>query len=268
MSTRNKGRTGVILMTYGSATTAEHVRVYLEHIYGRGVPLELVAEFENRYRLAGGSPLVRITTEQAALLERKLGARYVVRAGMRHSAPFIEQAAAACVAEGATSLVGIILSPQFSPLIMGGYIAAFQEAAHAHGINNATIADPWPTEEHFIELLARRTKNALQEIKKKEGVDARVVFTTHSLPRRIVDKDISYLDQLRATIEAIRTKLGPSLVWCAAYQSAGHTKEEWLKPDLVDIFAELRGRNTSAVLIVPIQFLADHLEVLSVWTID
>ncbi|TSC69066.1 MAG: ferrochelatase [Parcubacteria group bacterium Gr01-1014_56] len=250
-------------MTYGSATTAEHVTEYFEHIYKGRASRALIQDFENRYRLVGHSPLVEITESQASHLQELLGDAYVVRAGMRHSAPFIEDAVAECKAAGATSLIGVILSPQFSSFIMEGYRTAFIEAAAKHGLEEGdVVAEPWGTEPHFVELLAERTREALEKLNKKYGVSVPIIFTTHSLPKRVVEKDPSYLNQLEATIDAVRKRLDPGLLWYAGYQSAGHTPEEWLKPDLVDILADLHKQKTSAVLIVPIQFLADHLEVL------
>lgn len=258
MSIQNNDKSGIVIMTYGSATTAEHVREYFERIYpGKSSP-ELIADFENRYRITGGSPLVAITKEQAALLQKKLGTKYVVRAGMRHSAPFIKDAIEDCLDAGASSLFGIVLSPQFSSFIMEGYVMDFKAAAEAHGIKNATVVGPWPEEKHFVELLARRIEDKLAKL----GADTPIIFTTHSLPQRVVERDPSYLDQLRKTIDAVRHKLDPKIEWYQGYQSAGHTPEVWLKPDLTDILADLRDKNKKAVLIVPIQFLADHLEIL------
>lgn len=262
MSTQNKEKIGVVLMTYGSATTHEHVAEYFRSIYQGRASEALVADFENRYRLVGGSPLIGITNDQAARLGELLGSGYVVRAGMRHSAPSIDDAVADCRNAGATALVGVILSPQFSSRIMEGYKTAFMKAAHANGIERAAVAKPWPEEERFVELLAARTKDALAKIKGAPQTQVPVIFTTHSLPLSVVEQDPSYLQQLQSTISAVREKLDPDLKWYAGYQSAGHTPEEWLKPDLVDILAEARADGASAVLIVPIQFLADHLEIL------
>lgn len=261
MSTQNNKKVGVVLMTYGSATTAEHVAEYFERIYKGRASAALVADFEERYRLVGGSPLVDITKAQAKALGELLGERYVVRAGMRHSEPFIKDMVAECVHESAEVLVGVILSPQFSAPIMEAYKTAFMEAARAQSVDHAVVAGPWPTEEHFVELLARKTDEALVKLA-GEGLSAPVVFTTHSLPQQVVEKDPGYLVQLRATIDAVRNKLDLGVEWHAAYQSAGHTPEEWLKPDLTDILAMLAKEDKRAVLIVPVQFLADHLEIL------
>src|SRR5665213_1567211 len=129
MSMQNE-KTGIILMTYGSATTAEHVREYLKNIYKGKASEELIQDFENRYALVGGSPLIKITQQQAQLLQEKLNendtadvakaTQYIVRAGMRHSAPHIAEAVAECKAAGAEHLIGIVMSPQFSSIIMDG----------------------------------------------------------------------------------------------------------------------------------------------------
>jgi len=257
--------TGVIIMTYGSATTADHVAEYMHNIYGPKASDELIADFEERYRLVGRSPLIDITVAQATALQTELGDRYIVRAGMQHSDPTIDSAVADIKAAGANKLVGIILSPQFSSFIMEGYRTKLLAAAANHGFTSdqVIVAGPWATEPHFIGLLTRRVTDGLAKLKKQYNRTPPVVFTTHSLPERVVAKDPSYLDQLAATTAAVLQRLPhPLPEHYSAYQSAGHTPEPWLKPDLVDILATLREHNEPAVFIVPIQFLANHLEIL------
>jgi ferrochelatase len=148
---------------------------------------------------------------------------------------------------------------------MEGYRTALRRACQQHGYDDKdmTVAEPWPTEPHFIELLSHRVSDALAKLHTRLKTTIPVVFTTHSLPERVVAKDPQYLQQLQATAEAVVAKLNDSdLEWYRGYQSAGHTPEPWLKPDLVDILAKLRDKQDRAVLIVPIQFLADHLEIL------
>jgi len=255
-------------MTYGSATTAEDVAPYMQHIFKNHVPDGLIADFENRYRLVGRSPLIDITKRQAELLEKHLHGvgkqNYIVRAAMLHSAPFINDVVLELKNGGAEELRGVILSPQFSSFIMDGYRAALTKAATTNEFPReaVSIAGPWPAEAHFIELLAVRVKAAMAKLEAHYGRPVPVLFTTHSLPERVVKKDPNYLKELQKTIDGVLAKLHmPELEWHAGYQSAGHTPEEWLKPDLTDLLEELRGK-TPAVLIVPIQFLADHLEIL------
>jgi ferrochelatase len=259
------GKTGVIIMTYGSATTAEHVREYMHRIYGDKAQQETIKDFEERYRLVGRSPLIDITNAQAAALQAALGPDYVVRAGMLHSEPFIADAVSELKASGATNLVGVIMSPQFSSFIMEGYRTSLMAAANNHGFAESAVrvAEPWPAEPHFINLLTQRVNAGIEKLVKTTRHIPPVVFTTHSLPERVVAKDPSYLDQLAATTDAVLHQLPKPLPrHYSAYQSAGHTPEPWLKPDLVDILATLRDLHQPAVLIVPIQFLADHLEIL------
>jgi len=266
MANNHPPKTGVILMTYGSATTAENVEAYMRHIYKNKVPDGVIEDFKERYRLVGRSPLADITREQATRLEKLLqeDGGYIVRAGMLHSAPFIAEAVRECQKAGARRVIGVILSPQFSSFIMEGYRTALKQAAAdaEYDEGAVTIAAPWPAQAAFTELLAKRVMDKLPQLQQQYG-KVPVVFTTHSLPERVVAKDPQYLDQLQATAEAVVAKLNtPTLEWYRAYQSAGHTPEAWLKPDLMDILAMLRDRHDKAVLIVPIQFLADHLEIL------
>lgn len=258
-------RTAVILMTYGSATVAEHVPAYLKHIYRGKASKELIEDFQKRYRLVGSSPLIEITRNQATLLQKRLGDRYIVHAAMLHSAPFIDDVVARCQKAGAKKIIGIILSPQFSSFIMDGYRIALMNAALRHGFGeeDVHVAKPWPTERHFIKLLNNRIRESLPKLRKLHGANMPVVFTTHSLPERVVSKDPSYLKQLKATTDAVLAVVkDPALQHYSGYQSAGHTPEPWLKPDLVDILASVARKKARAVLIVPIQFLADHLEIL------
>jgi ferrochelatase len=257
-------KTAVILMTYGSATVAENVEAYMRHIYGDKVSRETIVDFERRYRLVGHSPLVEITGRQAELLQQKLGAAYIVKSAMRHSDPFIRDVVAECKHDGATKIVGVILSPQFSAYIMEGYKKELFEATQAGGSDDVrvAIAKPWPAEEHFVELLSKRIATKLKTLRALHGMNVPVIFTTHSLPERVVKSDPAYLDELKATTHAVLKILNdPALEHYSGYQSAGHTPEAWLKPDLTDILSQLQGK-APAVLIAPIQFLADHLEIL------
>src|SRR5690348_13691371 len=124
----------VILMTYGSPATLDDIPVYIKNVYGGREPSEAVlTEFRRRYALIGGSPLIRITNEQAAALQEELNresadsATYRVGAGMRFSPPFITDVVPE-LASGADTLVGVIMSPQYSPIIMSGYVRTLENA--------------------------------------------------------------------------------------------------------------------------------------------
>jgi ferrochelatase len=258
--------TGIVLITSGWAATAVVVRAYRRRVRGGGdADPELVAEFQRRYRLIGWSPLIRITLEQGAELQRLLDAtrgpgRYRVEVGMLHSEPRIDEAMARLAVAGVRRLVGIVLSPQWSPVIMGGYRRALDAAAWRLGPDaEVVLAGSWHRTPAFLDALSEKVTQALDRL----GPEVPVLFTAHSLPRAVVDRDPGYLDQIAETIDGVveRTGLDRSR-WQFAYQSAGHSPEEWLKPDLKDLLPGLRADGHQAVLVVPVQFLADHLEIL------
>lgn len=254
-------------MTFGSAQNAEEVEAYLRSVRGGKDPdPAVVTEFQHRYELVGWSPLVRITLEQGSALQRRLDAdqegRYSVAVGMLHSEPGIEEAVEALAAAGVDRVIGIVLSPQYSPIIMGGYDRALAAAAERHlPGRDVAVAGPWHTVASFIDDLAGHLTRALARFPDPDRVP--VIFTAHSLPRPVVDRDHGYIDQIRETIDLVaeRARL-PRERWQFAYQSAGHTPEEWLTPDLKDLLPGLRAAGYEDVLVVPVQFLADHLEIL------
>lgn len=259
--------TGVLLMTFGSAVTSADVPAYLRSVRGgREVPADVLEEFRHRYDVIGRSPLLDITAAQAsalqALLDAEHGARgFIVRAGMLHSEPRMERAVAELVAHGTRTVIGIVLAPQYSPIILAGYERAAVAAREAHGID-LRIAGAWHLLPEWIESLSRRLSETLDTL--SGGVrDAPVIFTAHSLPRAVVDRDPGYIDQLRDTASAVAQSAGiDSARWRFAYQSAGHTPEPWLTPDVKDLLPEMRAQGVTTVVVAPVQFLADHLEIL------
>jgi len=262
---------GVMLMTYGSPATLDDVPVYLKHVYGgREASPEVIAEFRRRYALIGGSPLLRITREQAAALEEELnrqssdGTTYRVRVGMRFAPPFVYEVVPE-VAEGADQIVGIIMSPQYSPIIMKGYIDMLTKAVqdlHRSELQ-LNISRDWHMQPYFLQALAERVQEALNRFPPDVRERVPVLLTAHSMPKRVIENEPDYIDHLKETAAAIARLAGlPSERWMFCYQSAGHTPEEWLKPDFADVMPELKAQGHTHVLIAPVQFLADHLEIL------
>jgi protoporphyrin/coproporphyrin ferrochelatase len=262
---------GVILMTYGSPATLDDIPVYLQNVRGGRAPdEELIREFRRRYSLIGGSPLLRITREQAAALEAELNAQhpngptFQVDAGMRFAPPFIADVVPE-VAAGAQKLVGIIMSPQYSPIIMSGYVRALREAVAALNPTDLElrIAEDWHLQPYFVQAIAGRVQEALDRFLPEVRERVPVLLTAHSMPKRVVENEPGYINTLKETAAAVAEKVGlPPERWMFCYQSAGHTPEEWLKPDFADIMPELRAAGQTHVLIAPVQFLADHLEIL------
>jgi ferrochelatase len=262
---------GVLLMTYGSPATLDDMPAYLRNVRGGREPeADLVQEFRRRYDLIGGSPLLPITRAQAAALQGELnaqhpaGPRFRVMAGMRFAPPYIADIVPE-VAANADKLVGVIMSPQYSPIIMSGYVRTMQEAVRTLGRPDLPlkIAEDWHMQPYFLQAVAERVREALAKMPPDVRERVPVLLTAHSMPKRVVENEPDYIDALKETAAAIARLAGISAErWMFCYQSAGHTPEEWLKPDFADVMPELRAAGHTHVLIAPVQFLADHLEIL------
>jgi ferrochelatase len=271
MTTTTQQHVGVMLMTYGSPATLDDIPTYIKNVYGGREPgEEVLTEFRRRYALIGGSPLLRITREQAQALQDELnrestdGTAYTVDAGMRFSPPFIADLTPE-VAASAQKLVGIIMSPQYSPIIMRGYVQTLENAvANLHRDDlKLSISRDWHMQPYFLQALAERVQQALDRFPAEIRDSVPVLLTAHSMPKRVIENEPDYINNLKETAAAVANMLHLSPDrWMFCYQSAGHTPEEWLKPDFADIMPELQREGKKQVLIAPVQFLADHLEIL------
>ena len=264
--TAANGRQGALLMTYGSPRTLDRADIgdYLARIRGgRAADDELLDEFTRRYQVIGGSPLIEITLAQASDLEASLG--WPVAAGMRFSAPSIAAGIRELAGRGVEEIAAIILSPQFSPLLMGGYARAVDAARADVGANapRVEIAGAWHAQPGFIGALAGRLAQALAGLPAEERDGATILMTAHSLPRRVAEQEPAYLAQLRDTADAVARAAGlPADRWQFCWQSAGHEPGEWMKPDFADLMPAIAAAGGTSVIVVPVQFLADHLEIL------
>jgi protoporphyrin/coproporphyrin ferrochelatase len=259
-------RLGVLLMTYGSPADDLHdLPQYLAAVRGgREAPPELVKEFRRRYQVIGGSPLIPITLMQADAVQDRLrdeGADAVATVGMRFSSPTVLDGLSTLADAGCETVTAIIMSPQYSALLMGGYERALDEARASLGgrAPAVNLAPAWYRERGFIDAVAERIRDGLATLPDEPPV----LLTAHSLPRRVAEREPGYLDQLHETAELVADASGLDAGrWHFCWQSAGHEPGEWMKPDFADLVPRLRTEGHNAVLVAPIQFLADHLEIL------
>jgi protoporphyrin/coproporphyrin ferrochelatase len=246
-------KAAVVLMAYGSPGRIEDIRPYLEDIReGRSVSDEAVAELTERYRRIGGrSPLDEITERQRAALEHELG--IPVHIGMKHWRPRIAEAVEAALAGGAERVVGLVLAPHYSALSIAGYRERLEGALE--GRAELRFVESWHDHEPFLDVLAGRVR----------GTEAHVVFTAHSLPERILTLGDPYRDQLLETSRLVAERAGIER-WSFAFQSASETGEPWLGPDILEELDALHEQGVRKVLVCPIGFVSDHLEIL--WDLE
>jgi len=240
-------------MAYGSPSRAEDVRPYLEDVRGgRPVSDEAVEELAERYRRIGGrSPLDDVTEAQRAALERELGVPVFV--GMKHWRPRIAEAVEAALTVGAMRIVGLVLAPHYSRPSVGDYRERLEAAVAERA--ELVLVESWHDHPGFLDVVADRVR----------GTDAWVVFTAHSLPERILADGDPYRDQLLETSRLVAERAGLK-DWSFAFQSASPTGEPWLGPDVLDELGRLREAGVRKVLVAPVGFVSDHLEIL--WDLD
>jgi protoporphyrin/coproporphyrin ferrochelatase len=242
----------VILMAYGSPSSIDDVPAYLADIReGKPVSERAVEELTERYRRIGRSPLDDVTEAQRAALERELGiAAYV---GMKHWRPRIAEAVEAALAGGSDRIVGLVLAPHYSRLSIAGYRSRLDDALA--GRAELEFVESWHDHAPFLEVLADRVR----------GTDRHVVFTAHSLPERILAAGDPYRDQLLETSRLVAERAALKS-WSFAFQSASATGEPWLGPDILEELDRLHADGVAAVLVCPVGFVSDHLEIL--WDLD
>jgi ferrochelatase len=172
---------------------------------------------------------------------------------MKHWRPRISDAIEAALAGGATRLVGLVLAPHYSRLSIGGYRDRLEESLADRA--ELVLVESWHDDPAFLDVLAERVG----------GTDAWVLFTAHSLPERILADGDPYRDQLLETARLVAERAGLER-WSFAFQSASPTGEPWLGPDVLDELERLQEDGESKVLVAPVGFVSDHLEIL--WDLD
>jgi len=236
-------------MAYGSPASEADIEGYYTHIRGGRKPsAESLEELKARYRaIGGGSPLTAITRAQATAIGDRLGLPAFV--GMKHASPFVADGAVEAERAGVKRLIGLPLAPHFAEMSLGSYQRSLETA--------------WKGELHVVRgfhdhpAFVRAVQGLLAESLEQAWPD-RLFFTAHSLPARIVAEGDGYQDRLLESCRLVAT--GMTLPdWEFAFQSASTTGEPWLGPDLLTAVERSGARD---VLVCPIGFVADHLEIL------
>jgi ferrochelatase len=256
---------GVLIMAYGTPSTRDGVEAYYTRIrHGRAPTPELLADLTRRYDAIGGtSPLALRTADQVRGIAQALAVaapgQFDVRFGSKYEPPLLEEAAESFRRDGVTSVIGVALAPHSSSMSTDQYM---DRARDALGPDVAfTAIGAWWEAPGFLELIARRVRDALDEIPAERRDTTEVLFSAHSLPEKILARGDTYPDQLRNSAERAAVLAGVGR-WDTAWQSAGRTADPWIGPDILAVLRQKHAEGVSDVVSCPIGFVADHLEVL------
>ncbi|MED1620583.1 ferrochelatase [Bacillus pseudomycoides] len=263
----NKKKIGLLVMAYGTPESLEDVEAYYTHIrHGRKPSQEALDDLVGRYKAIGGiSPLAKITKEQARKLTNELNKsfsefEFVCYLGLKHIAPFIEDAVEEMKRDGIEEAISIVLAPHYSTFS----IKAYNERAQKISENiNGPVIEPieqWYDEPKFIAYWANRIKETFTRI--TDGEKAVVIFSAHSLPEKIIAAGDPYVKQLQHTADLIAEAAGIQN-YTIGWQSAGNTPDPWIGPDVQDVTKDLYEKHGyESFVYCPVGFVAEHLEVL------
>lgn len=250
-------------MAYGGPNSLDDVEPYLLDVRGyRPTSQEIIHEVRERYRQIGGhSPILERTRDQVQALEAALNSKgelFKAFVGMRHWHPFINQTLADMSAAGIEKAVALVMAPHYSRVSIGAYIKKIQETETDLEIEPI---ERWHLLPGYLDALAGRVQAALECFPADVRDSVPVIFTAHSLPERILEWNDPYADELNETVAELAKRLGPN-PHEFAFQSAAISSEPWLGPDAGDVIERLASEGCKHVLIAPIGFVCEHVEVL------
>ncbi len=259
---------GVLLIGFGGPTKREEVRPFLETVLrNRKVPPGRIDEVEHHYEVCGGySPFNEWTFRQADALKdrlKELGLPIPVYVGMRNWHPFIGDVVEKMGRDGVGNALGVILAPHRAKASWEAYQLSVAEAQRALGDSSPGFdyLEGWHDHPLFIQAVGERVRQALAGMDEGRRKEALLVFTAHSIPTGMA-RQSPYVEQFTGSSGAVADFLGMK-EWTTTYQSrSGNPSEPWLEPDVEEVIREAAGRGVRDVVLVPIGFLCDHMEVL------
>jgi protoporphyrin/coproporphyrin ferrochelatase len=255
----------VMLIGFGGPAAPGEVRTFLDRVLqGRPVSRERYEEVVHHYELLGGrSPYNDLTMRQAATLRERLrndGIDVPVVIAMRNTAPFMDDALRELAARHVHRALGFVLAAHRCEASWERYLSDLDAARQRVGAAAPAIdyPAPWHTHPRFIAAAADRVHDAIARLRAPDRERAELIFTAHSIPLTMAAR-APYVDQLTESAAMVAAAAGKSN-WRIAYQSrSGSSHEPWLEPAVNEV---LRGLGGGAVVLVPIGFLCDHVEVL------
>jgi protoporphyrin/coproporphyrin ferrochelatase len=253
----------VLLLAHGSPEKAEDVPEFMRNITsGRPISAEAMKEVEHRYGLIGSSPLLKHTRTQAEGLERL--ASLPVYIGMRNWHPFIKATVEQMIADGITRAAAICLAPHNSRTSVGLY----KKVAVAEAGNRIKLefVESWHDHPLLTLAFAEKLSPAWKQVSQSAKAKVPVIFTAHSVPKRTIEDGDPYEAQAKETAALVAARVpeigAAASGWKFAFQSQGMSGGEWLGPTVEDTILQLKAAGHRALLVQPIGFVCDHVEVL------
>jgi protoporphyrin/coproporphyrin ferrochelatase len=254
-------KSAILLLAHGSPESPADIPEFMKYITGgRPVPDTVIKEITHRYSLIGKSPLTEITVRQAEALQSKMGLPVYV--GMRNWKPFITDAVQQITANGIEKVVAICLAPQNSSTSVGLYSKALAEERKP-GLS-VQFVESWHDQPLLIQAFAERLEPVWRQASAEMGSALPVIFTAHSVPMRTIHAGDPYEKQVKETAQLVAQNIAgltPELRHFA-FQSQGMTGGPWLGPTVETVMLEQKRRGHKGVVIAPIGFVCDHVEVL------
>ena len=265
-------KTAVLLMAYGGPNSLEDVEPYLLDVRGgRPTSQALIDEVRERYAVIGGkSPLLEITCRQAEALEERLNQSasgpYQVFVGMRHWTPYIRDVVDQIAQAGITRILALCMTPFSSRISTGAYFDHLQRAIETHDETSPwrqalTVhrVGAWFDHPTYVRAIAVNVRDGIHE----RGSTPFVLFTTHSLPAALVEQGDPYAEQFEQLAGLVAKEAGLAAgQWMTCYQSAGAQNTRWLGPSLEETIDRLASEGQKSILVAPLGFLSDHVEIL------
>ncbi|QPJ66728.1 MAG: ferrochelatase [Candidatus Nitrohelix vancouverensis] len=259
---------GIFLMAHGAPNSVDDIPQYLKNIRGgKESSDKLVQIISDRYTAIGGSsPLLEITTGQVEALEKFLNQgedRFKVYVGMRNWSPFIQDAVQQMLDDGVRKVVVMCLAPQYSSWSTELYFKAFRTALEVCGSPDidARYVGSWADNPLLIDAFAERYKAAEERLRGMGKEKIYTVFTAHSIPAQSLDNGDPYAEEYAKTLNALVERVQPQR-WFQAYQSQGMIPVPWLGPTVEATLDKIARYGSRTVLMVPIGFVCDHVEIL------
>ncbi|MBI5492546.1 MAG: ferrochelatase [Deltaproteobacteria bacterium] len=259
----SKRKKAFVLLAFGGADSIESVEPFVRNVLkGRPITPELIEKTKERYKLIGGkSPLLDITRAQAEAIKKLLnkdGLDYGAYVGMRYWHPFIKDTMRRIKDDGVEVLTAIIMSPFTSLIATGAYEKDVEEFLNSSGGPDTAYIDRWHLNAVFLDIIAGNVEKELASFPDRK--DALVIFSNHSLPLMSLEGD-PYEMLINQSVEEIVKRTEP-IDFQVGYQSKGAGPREWLGPSTEDLIEGAKKAGKKGVVIVPLGFLADHVETL------